>query len=328
MMQSIRKSAVWAMVFSGMISIASALAQQENPITVASSSDACPACAEKLDARPSLRHVLNGHAFLPSLFIPTEFVDTRATLGITVGYGNYDAALLGTSTNVKLGAFAPGLDVQVLLTDWLGISAGLTGNAIAGLNASSVLQYGGSVAYTWRFGLIGRLFRTDSSYLSTAFEVDRPHILAVSPLESAIQKVQQYIGSSAPQFPTNGVETAFRPSLRFAHGFNSVLGLRSFLGFNFQTGEELSQKRTGNQMTFGLGLSSDLFPATQVPIGLTANYRRNQIISGGASNEDVFEFGLYETVSTRFNFGAEIGFNSSNKVDTTIVGLVARGYFN
>jgi hypothetical protein len=296
--------------------------------TSAPMKDACSACAQTMAFQHPLKHVLNGHAFLPSVFIPNEFVDTRTSLAIGVGYGNYNSAVLNTLTNVKLGAFSPALDVQVLLVDWLAINLGLTGNAVAGLNASSVLQYGGSVAYTWRFGLIGQLLKDQFNNLALAFEVDRPHLLAVSPLESAVQSVQNYLGNSTPDFPTNGVETQYKPSLRFAHGFSSVIGLRGFAGFNFQTGQDLAKNRTGNQLNFGIGLSSDLKPATDIPLGFTANYRRNQIISGGAVNADIFEFGIYETVSNRFNFGGEAGFSDSNKVDTTVFTLVARGYFN
>jgi hypothetical protein len=104
--------------------------------------------------------------------------------------------------------------------------------------------------------------------------------------------------------------------------------MRTFAGFTFQTGQDLAQKRTGNQFNFGVGLSSDIHPATGIPLGFTANYRRNQIISGGAVNADIFEFGIYETVSDRFNFGGEAGFSNTNKVDTTIFTLVARGYFS
>lgn len=290
--------------------------------------DACSSCTQTVAPQHPLKHVLGGHAFLPSVFIPNEFVDTRTSLAIGVGYGNYSSAVLNTATSVKLGAFSPALDVQIALVDWLALEVGITGNAVAGLNASSVLQYGGSVAYTWRFGAIGQIYKDSLSNLALALEVDRPHLLAVSPLESAVQSLQESLGNSSPEFPTNGVETQYKPSLRFAHGFSPVIGLRTFAGFTFQTGQNLSQKRTGNQFNFGVGISSDINPVTGVPLGFTANYRRNQIISGGAVNTDIFEFGIFETVSNRFNFGGEAGFTNTNKVDTTIFSLVARGYFS
>jgi hypothetical protein len=347
MMRSIRNHAVLLMSFATVFHAASASAQEPvaiiSPDTQAGSTptgaqasteasaptqDACTVCAATMASQRPLKHVLNGHAFLPSVFIPNEFVDTRTSLAIGVGYGNYNSSVLNTLTNVKLGAFSPAVDVQVLLVDWLAIDLGMTGNAVAGLNASSVLQYGGSVAYTWRFGLIGQIWNDRSSNLALALEVDRPHLLAVSPLESAVQSVQEYLGNSTPDFPTNGVETQYKPSLRYAYGFSPVIGLRGFAGFNFQTGQDLAQRRTGNQFNFGIGLSSDLKPWVDVPIGITANYRRNQIISGGAVNADIFEFGIFETVSNRFNFGGEAGFTNTNKVDTKIFSLIARGYFN
>ncbi len=276
----------------------------------------------------SARHVLAGHAFLPVLEQPSAFADSKFTLGIGVAQGTYGVIVNGANTDVNLISFAPTLNVQVAITSRLAVFAGFVSSITSGLNSQSALIYGGSVRYAWNFGALYELLRTHNSVLSLAFQVNRPHTLAVSPLQSAANAEGAVLSTADPNVVNTTVTTEYRPNLRFAHGFNSSIGIQASLGVDFRSTLQNGNSQGGTLLTGALGLSSDLNPWLSVPIGFTLDYSRNQIISRSEDNANIGTIGIWETFTHRFNAGAELGWVRRGGLDSTIGAVIVRTYYN
>lgn len=274
------------------------------------------------------RHVLGGHAFLPVIEQPAAFADSRATLGVGVGQGSYSVNVGATSQKIDLIGLSPSLDLQISIGDRFAIFGGFTSFIVSGLNEVSALVYGGSVRYTWNFGGLFEILRSEDSVLTIAFDVNKPHTLAVSPLQSVTEGIQESLAGISPSVVNSTVSTEYRPNLRFAHGFNPSLGVQASLGLDFRSTVENGAGSNGTLVTAALGLSSDLNPWISVPIGLTLNASRNQIITRSESNSNAVSVGLWETFTHRFNMGVEVGWVRRGNVDSTIGAVLAREYFN
>lgn len=276
----------------------------------------------------NMRHVLAGHAFLPVIEQDSAFADSRATLGVGVGQGSYSVNLGPATQQVDLIGLSPSLEVQIALGTRFAVFGGFTSFIVSGLNEVSALVYGGSVRYAWSFGGLYEILRSDDTVLSLAFQVNKPHTLAVSPLQSVTESIQAGLAGISPSLVNSTVSTEYRPNLRFAHGFNPSLGVYASAGLDFRSTLQGGSPSGGTLFTAGLGLSSDLNPWISVPVGLTVSLSRNQVITRSEDNSNAVSVGLWETVTHRFNMGVQVGWVRRGDLDSTIGAVVARGYFN
>jgi hypothetical protein len=272
---------------------------------------------------------LGGHAFLPSFAIPSPFADSQASVALGFGYRSYTTSVLGGDRELKLAGFQPSVQGQVHLFSGLALNFGFSGSLVTGVNSAAVLDYGASTAYALQLGALYEVLRTDTDVFSLALEVQRPHTLALSPLDAANAGLQQLLGAGDPNYAASQVTTRWAPDLRYAHTFAKFIGFRSFLGLRLDNTTSDGEASVAKSLiNLGLGLSTDFKEVIGVPVGLTANYRRGQVLSSGASNSDALTFGIFETGNDAFNIGAELGFVRTGAVNTTIGAILARGYFN
>ncbi|MFL5813583.1 MAG: hypothetical protein ACJ763_08400 [Bdellovibrionia bacterium] len=286
---------------------------------------------QKAESRPHLydvRHMLAGHAFLPAIAQPAAFADSRATLAVGLGQGSYSVNIGPATQKIDLIGLSPSFDVQVALGSRFAVFGGITTFIVTGLNEVSALVYGGSVRYAWNFGGLFEIIRSEDSVLSLAFQVNKPHTLAVSPLQSVTEGIQDVLAGISPNLVNSSVSTEYRPNLRFAHGFNPSLGVQVSLGADIRSTVESGATNNGTLVTGAIGLSSDLNPWISVPLGLTLNATRNQVITRSEQNSNAVSVGLWETFTHRFNMGVEVGWVRRGNVDSTIGAIVARDYFN
>ena len=277
-------------------------------------------------AESAERHVLGGHNFVPSLLIPPPFIDTQTNLVFAGGYGNYPSNVLGLGNDLKLAAFEPVLSVQYAPSAKIAFSIGVNGNVISGVNTNSVLVYGASVERQWNIGAIGNLLEADKAVLALALNVGFPHYLSVSPI-SGIAALNRVISVATPDFVNSNVSTVWKPNLRFAYAFNPTFGFIALAGGKvLQLSEGTTNQSTAN-LNFALGASADLKPDLGWPIGVTANFNRNQVLQNDDSNSNILSFGLYETAWTQVAFGLEVGFGDAVGQNSTIAGLNARVYY-
>ncbi len=277
-----------------------------------------------------LKHVLNGHPFLPTFAIPTPFADSQAIVALGFGYGTFESPVLGRILELKLGEFQPIAQGQVSLFSGFALSFGVKANVITGLNQAALLDYGASTSYTLQAGAIYELIRAKSDVLSLALDVSRPHSFAVSPLEAARAGLERIGGSADPNFASENVTTRWAPSARFAHAFSGFAGFQTFLGGRFDNTIENEQETTVKTVVnFGGGLSGDFKQLAGIPIGLTANYRRAQVVSSeSGSNSDAFTLGLFEPFSATVNVGLELGLVKAGSGDVKVAALLARATYN
>jgi hypothetical protein len=282
----------------------------------------CP-CPEEL------RHVLGGHAFLPSFTIPSPFADSIAQIGLSFGYATYSASLFGVGRDIKLGAFQPSARGQVRLFDKFALGFGIRGNIITGVNSVGALDFGASVAYAFDLSGIYELLRQDRDVISVALNYSHPHSLTVSPLESAREGLQSLRGTGDADFSSSAVTSIWEPGFRYAHTINRSLGLQALAGLRINdTKENQETSSLKTSLSLGVGLSSDLKPWISIPLGVTLNYRRGQILTSEGSNFDIAELGVFETFNPSFKVGLEAGVMRVGEVNTTVGTLLVRTYYN
>jgi hypothetical protein len=280
------------------------------------------ASLSRADEPKTYQHVLDGHSFIPMYFVDRAFSDTTALLSLgaasrTIGNGNQDLQLAG---------LAPRLNVQANVWKTLAVSFGLTGSVVTGVNSSSALQYGASSSYTWTFGALYEFLRDDTNAVSAAFEINRPHTFAVSPLNVTLANLAGILRGADPAAVASGVETQYRPTVRWAHAFGPAYGVQSSLGISANSGESVED--TGPKLLFGVGGDVDFNHVFNFPLSVGVSYARNQILARPANNSDTLGFAFYESTGHSFNVGGELAFVWSEGNSTTAAVIAFRTYFN
>ncbi len=276
-----------------------------------------------------MAHVLGGHNYLPSLYIPAPFVDTETNFLMAAGFGTYPSGVTlpgNVGQNLKLVAFEPLLNVQYAVVPWLALNLGFSANVVSGLNSASMLIYGASVAKQFAAGLVGKIFETPKMILSLGLQAQFPSYMAVTPLEN-LSGLNRSVGGAVPDFVTTNVTSVWRPTLRYAYTFDPTFGLMAEIGARVLAGDLSQTGQSTATVNTGLSGSADLNPKLGVPLGFTANYFRKQIIESNDTNANFFSFGLYETRWTQASFGVEIGFGDVVGQSSTLASLTARIYY-
>lgn len=271
------------------------------------------------------KHVLSGHAFLPSFAIPRTFADSNSLLSVGFAYKTLIDPSLPLNQELKLGAFSPGVVGAISIIPPLAIVFGISGSVIAGMNSTSAAQYGSSVSYNLTLGAIYEVIRTEVQVFSVALELDRPHRYSASPLIVA----QTLAEGGTTDYITDTVETSWRPSLRYSHSFSPVFGLQSYLGFRFSSLREGENDPTSqSRLAFGSALDADLKPWIKVPVGFMLNYVHNHSLNSGGVSTNQLSLGIFETLSPIVNVGLEIGRIYASGNDTTAGVIVVRAYYD
>jgi hypothetical protein len=274
-------------------------------------------------------HILNHHIFLPSFAVEDPFSDSTAQLALGMSYGTYTVGTPNGSQDLSLGAFSPDINVQIAILRRLAASVEIDANTTIGLNDTSIVNFGASTSYSFAFGAVYEIIRSENLVFSGGLILRRPHTLAVSPLDAAQSALDNTLGSSSADYVTSTIDTQWKPTVRVAYAFNPVFGVKSFIGVNLNSvsgddGNGASKvKGIG-----GVGLEANLDPAISIPVGLEINYNRNQILSAGAYNSDVFTGGIFETSQRAFNAGFELGKAYVSGLNATVGILSIRGYYN
>lgn len=277
------------------------------------------------DQDRSKRHVMQEHVFLPTFAMPTAFTDTTTLLGVGVGTGDREG--------LELALISPRIEAQVSFLDNFSLSLAISGNIITGTNANSVLQYGASTGWNYRFGAVYRLLHDDRNVVALGLDMSKPRTVAVSPLDAAANAVRDLIGATSSEFISEKTVAQWRPTARWAHAFSPSIGLQSFAGFRMnQTREDAQSAITKNQFQIGLQIDADLKHATRIPVGIALNTVQSFLLRGeeDATGTQTYTFGIYETVEKHhtFNTGLEIGKTKTGEKSATIGAVVLRAYFN
>src|SRR5205823_2811192 len=153
------------------------------------------------------------------------FADSKATLAVAFGAGNYERPFLIRTREIKIGAISPIAEGQVNVWDGLAIEFGISGRIVSGLNTESAIGYGASSQYSLKIGALYEIIRSDSSVLSAGLRYSHPKTIAVSPLNAISGSLGDIVGSSDPDATTDTTTSRWTPNLRFAHSFAPAIGM-------------------------------------------------------------------------------------------------------
>lgn len=278
-------------------------------------------------AQAPFLHTRNGHRFVPTLPLPSPFVDTHITLANAVGMRNRPVSILGFERELKLVSYAPILETQIRVWRRLGLTLAASGAVVAGTNRFSVATYGASTGYIGRLGLTYEVVHTDASAVTFAFDVAKPRSVSVSPLRAAVAGLRNLIGAGNADYVSESVATQFRPGIRFAHAFHEAIGIQGLVSgyYNERHANDVSAEQW--KLNAGLGLSTNLAPLIRLPAGIGLNYLRSQALDSGDTSTNTMTVGLYETATPHINFGLEGGAARSEGKNTTVAAVILRAYY-
>jgi hypothetical protein len=279
-----------------------------------------PALAE--EPTGSYRHILGDHTFPPLYFVDRAFSDTTARLGLSIA----KKTLPFGSENLAIAGFAPKVDAQFHIWQGLALTVGMTGSIVAGINGESAAAYGASTSYALSVGVNYEAWREGPNLLSGALVVNRPHTLAVSPLNASIQNILGFLKGADAAFVESGVTTQFRPQARYARSFGPMFGVQAVLGGVFNSGETVND--TGPKGLFAVGGDADLGKFTPVNINLGLSYARNQILALPGENSDTLDISINDATSPTFNVGGDVAFIWAGGASTVGFAIQIRTYFN
>ncbi len=285
---------------------------------------AAPALAQK-EPTGSPNHLMGGHYYLPSLTAKQPFITSQLTSGLGVLYGEYPGTILGQTRDIKIAGVKPVFHYQGALNNWIALSAGITGNALVGLDGASVVSFGASTAYEGRFGALVRLLRTESMTLALGFTYIRAESISASPAVTIRRAVKSALNGDDLPFGDETVRSIYQPDLRFAWTFSPFMGMTASLAAASAAKSVNDVGSNSTRVSAGLGLDFNFKPVIRIPIGAKLNFERIEARGDDDARADVFSAGLYETYSERFNFGAEFGkATGSSDTNATRVMIVSR----
>lgn len=106
---------------------------------------------------------VNGHVFVPMRLVEWSFVATSFGTTTSAGIANL---LTPNERDANLAAFRQSFSLEIAATRWLGFELGGGAFLLAGVNAPAALNVGAALAYGGRIGVVARLFRSRTVYLS------------------------------------------------------------------------------------------------------------------------------------------------------------------
>lgn len=273
--------------------------------------------------------ILADHAFLPNVLVPPAFADSNVQLLVAFGRGSFPNPTGIGPVELDIGSASPRLRGHVRILRGLSLILGVSGTFVTGMDVPSAVGYGATTSYGLKLGALYELVRSHRNILSLAFEVDRPHTLIISPIESAVESIRGFAERGNPDAASSNIDTAWRPTFRYAHAFTPAVGFQAIAGLSIAAVKD-DRIATFNPDVFNLGFSFDanLRELSSIPLGLTATYYRAQPLSNNGNVQSIFGFGIYETLARNFNFGFEMSFASGSGQNTTAGAVVLRSHYN
>lgn len=274
------------------------------------------------------QNYVGGHRYLPSLLFPQPFATSSLTFGLATGILKPDYIFAGSERTLNLVAIGPTFQVQVAPISKLALSAQISGGAITGINTESAVLYGASTGYQGRVGALYNFLQDDRQSIALEVSVSKSKLLAISPLQTVRSGINRILRRSAFTLSTEDGAIRLRPGLHYVYTASETLGvLATISGTRTVSYSTTDEGGGGSLLNLGFSLDMNLKPKLYVPIGLTLGYQRYQRISGDEGNANIGNIGLYETISTRFNFGFEFGRLFTDARDASIITIVTRYYY-
>ncbi|NMO14622.1 hypothetical protein HPC49_03860 [Pyxidicoccus fallax] len=246
-----------------------------------------PACHDDDSRR------LGGHTFLFPMLQQSAFVTTH--VGLREGIARYDVPDLPVGrlgrTDVLLTGVQQTLDLELAVTDWLGLAGFARGTVITGANTRSLLVDGASVNLVGQAGAIVRVWRNANSgtqlSLRGNFGYEDGSEVTVLPLVSGILNnplltLEDVVQGSLGEFilvprtetSVNGgafLAQALGRTFSLQAAANAEYGWREREPFDAEAGGRVTQKTHAARVNLTAALTADFSPHG-VPVALMGEY--------------------------------------------------------
>ncbi|MFZ9596377.1 MAG: hypothetical protein ACO3A2_09900 [Bdellovibrionia bacterium] len=211
----------------------------------------------------------------------------------------------GAEADIQAAGLTPSFSGQFRLFDRIGIEFGVDFSEILGSDEYSALILGANLSYhlsaAFRFSVV----REKHWILTPIIEIGTQQGKNFSPLNAVAETITTKSEAVEKKFLSSSSSTPARIGLLAAMSIKPSFG---FLG-------EISRtfaKTTSNEGTtddgfyrVGIALNTNLIPALNVPIGMTAGYRNDFPTRSGSEPTPMIAIGVFEMLNSDFNFGIE-----------------------
>ncbi len=295
--------------------------------------------------------VLQGHRFIPTSTVPDPFITTY--LRSQTGFGLLLDAKFPVFTEADTVAVVEGdiafavlaFEYQQAIVDFLALRIGFGGAVRTGTSGETLLAEGLNASYAFRFGVIGRVFRTENFLLSVVADYESNKLIAMDPFGFAQRVVDecgdapdvpQCILDSEEELLVSGRSSAITGGARGAWSPIEWFGLRGRLEIGAGDAFDPESSLGTTILNVGALADVDLLEVTPVPLGFLVGFDGQLFGSRGsdvAESATRFNLGLFFTGRQEFSVGVEGIFGkvalaqSDESVDSITINLRLRYFF-
>lgn len=299
-----------------------------------------PSIAKEGDpmAEGAERH-LNGHGFLPSIYVDDPFVSSEfmnhtgggMAMNLQTTFKDLDGNPLFTVSGDLLFA-ALGLGYQQKLGSKWAVGAHLSALVKSGISAESFLTEGADVDRQGSLWVKYRLKRDEKCQLSVGLDWSYSKTLYFTPYEFAVAIADGVPIEDAPILINSKVWTS-RIVANWARGFSKAFGLRINAEFGLYEVPETSGVSKGSHRLGILGEFDLKGTKAKVPLGFSLGYTQALPDDDPFTGLSGILLGLWYTGKQDFVVGAEAGFmdlpvanRDTEKVDA-LFGIITIKYY-
>ncbi len=301
---------------------------------------ALPAAAKEGDpmAEGRERH-LNGHGFLPSIYVGDPFVSSYfnnhtgggMAMDLKTTFKDLDGnKLFDLSGNLLFASL--GLGYQQKLGSKFAVGAYLSALVKSGTNAESFITEGADVARQASLWVKYRLKREEKCQLSVGLDWNYSKTLYFTPYEFALAIRDDEPIEDAPILINSQIWTS-RATINWARGFSRAFGLRVSGEFGLYKVPETSGVRKGSHRLGILGELDLQGTKADVPLGFSLGYTLALPDTDPFTGLSGVLLGFWFTGKENFVVGAETGFmklpvaNRETEKVKALFGLITIKYY-
>lgn len=279
---------------------------------------------------------LNGNAFIPSTVIQFPFVSTYfgsstgfgiARLDLDSGQGDLDGDGVNDIDTLKLGAIVQGFDLGVAVVDWLGLRLGLAGTVLFGADEDTVVVEGLHASTDVTGGVVGRILRGESYYLSAQMGFTYAAGKQISPLGALVSAIEQG-RIDADVLLIDFGSWSIDPALMFAFAPSPHIGFQSSVAFSYGRFElEDFDPEAQSSVALGAGVLLDARKLV-APVAVPFNYQIIQTLGENMVVTHLMETGLMYSGRSNLSLGGLFATNVPAKGEAKIyLGAIRMFYY-
>ena len=222
----------------------------------------------------SKRIMIGNHSFTPIAYSPlpatNTYINTLAGFGQTINLF-HTITLPDDLGTIAIEGEVTFIDMyfsyQQRIRDWLAAYIRIGLAARLGTEIQSILAQGFNSVTDFEIGWHFKLLEREKYALSATAELQNNAGSFINILGYVKDIINEHPN---PQLMENIPVLTVGSSLRFAYGFNDLIGMSATTDFSY--GETYIRGKNGLALTAGAGVDFDFYPRYSVPLGLIINY--------------------------------------------------------